>query len=667
MKNHKVNRALARTRSVVGSLGRKIGAMGGATLALALTLQSCGDIPISTPFYSTVDDERALEHKELDAKLVHGALFNEEQFPSARTCQSCHPDHYEEWSVSPHAYAQLSPVFNTMQAAVIDLNNGSFGDFCIRCHNPVGMNLNEPVFESNLYRHPASREGVTCITCHRPKSEFGKLSGRFDVERGTLNGPVLGPTGNKELKRFITHMDEEKGISLATSPEQTGTQIHGEAKEFFYLTQPGFCGACHDVNLGNGFRLEEAFSEYKQSPAAAEGTSCQDCHMGLIHGVNSGYAVGPAAVVAGESSAPRKRTNHMFAGPDYSIVHPGIFPHAHGDALALATLGQWLNFDVEGAWGSDEFEDEIKAKKKIIRARKKAEEDYSDIEIPDFKEPWDNAKKRKRGWAMIKGQKALLARYSQAQMQVLRAGYKIGDMIVDKTGEGGIEFRVEVQNGTDGHNVPTGFIAERTVILQVTVTDSEGTVVMRSGDMDPNGDVRDSHSIYVHNGELHMDEQLFSLQSKFLTRNVRGSERDQVLPINHSVDPLPFLRPATFSVIATGEPRGARIHRQGIEPNGHRWAKYKVKADELTGKGPYSASIKVISGMVPPNLIDAIKHVGFDYGMTAREVADKVVAGRSTLHNHTLDLSSKGTQDKSFDCCAEPTPLPATGAKAEGE
>ena len=33
------------------------------------------------------------------------------------------------------------------------------------------------------------------------------------------------------------------------------------------------CGSCHDVTLPDGFRLEEAFSEYKLSPAAREGIS----------------------------------------------------------------------------------------------------------------------------------------------------------------------------------------------------------------------------------------------------------------------------------------------------------------------------------------------------------------------------------------------------------
>ena len=73
-------------------------------------------------------------------------------------------------------------------------------------------------------------------------------------------------------------------------------------------------------------------------------------------------------------------------------------------------------------------------------------------------------------------------------------------------------------NATDGHGVPTGFDGERNVFLQTTVTDCQGKVVFKSGDLDPNGDVRGENSVYVHNGELPQDKQLFSLQTKFLVR-----------------------------------------------------------------------------------------------------------------------------------------------------
>lgn len=34
------------------------------------------------------------------ADSVHRTLMLEDRFPSANTCATCHPQHYEEWSVS---------------------------------------------------------------------------------------------------------------------------------------------------------------------------------------------------------------------------------------------------------------------------------------------------------------------------------------------------------------------------------------------------------------------------------------------------------------------------------------------------------------------------------------------------------------------------------------
>ena len=284
----------------------------------------------------------------------HEAVFAEDRYPSATSCAPCHEDIYREWSVSSHAYAQMSPVFNAFHATVLLITNGTNGDFCIRCHNPVGMNLEEPEIMSNLDRNPTSREGVTCIACHRLSKAYGKISGRLPIVEGSIYAPVYGPTGDAELQRAI----ESGTFNLQTDPDRAGRAVHAEAREFFQLPTSGFCGTCHDVNLVNGFRLEEAFSEYKHSPAAANGVTCQDCHMASQPGVDSEFAVGPAARLGTRETRPRKRSNHMFAGPDYSIVHPGLFPH-NTEAQALATLREWLTFDYRAGWGTDAFEDDV--------------------------------------------------------------------------------------------------------------------------------------------------------------------------------------------------------------------------------------------------------------------------------------------------------------------
>ena len=95
------------------------------------------------------------------AEEQHAALFAESRYPSASTCGTCHPKQYTEWSVSQHAYSQLSPAYLSLNNKINQLANGSNGDFCLRCHNQVGANLGEDSFASNLERHPTSREGIT--------------------------------------------------------------------------------------------------------------------------------------------------------------------------------------------------------------------------------------------------------------------------------------------------------------------------------------------------------------------------------------------------------------------------------------------------------------------------------------------------------------------------
>ena len=556
---------------------------------------------------TVVPDDAAKAVSESAAK-EHAALFTESKYPSATTCAICHPKQYKEWSVSQHAYSPLSPIYLSLSNKINELANGSNGDFCLRCHNQVGANLGENSFASNLERHPTSREGITCVVCHRQNRDYNKASGRLALVEGGLTEPVFGPRGNEEMARTLK---ESQKFRMVADPEKPGRKVHKEAKQFTSLSSPVFCGSCHDVTLFNGFRLEEAFSEYRMSPAASQGVTCQDCHMGKVEGKASGYEFGPAAIVGGEATKPRKLSSHFFGGPDYSIIHPGIFPH-NSEAQQMATLSEWLQFDHEAGWGTDKFEDTVTDRTK-------------------FPKRWESVDDRFDAREILNSQFELLKWATEKRLEVLRTGYVLGDIITERADAGGIAFRVQVRNGTDGHNVPTGFTGERLVWLQVTVTDGDGRVVFKSGDRDPNGDVRDGHSSYVHAGEAKLDQHLMSLQSLFVTQNGRGGEIEHVIPIPYPVTSLPRVLPSAVSLVFTGEPSTERNHKRGIEPNGERFGEYEVSAAALTGKGPYRANIKLISQAVPVNLIVAMQSVGFDYGMTPRQVGDAVIAGAQVL------------------------------------
>ena len=597
--------------------------------------QSVADIQLAGPAEQPdVTTAGSFEHTEVEQYAIdqlHANCFDRNEFPSAVSCQRCHPGHYEEWSVSSHAYAQLSPVFNAMSAKLNVLTNGTLGDFCIRCHTPVGMARNEPIVMSNVDRYPAAREGVTCVVCHRINQNWGKVSGRQALVGGGLDKPVYGPLGNNMLQHVLSNPDEYGVLSPGKTAGVKSRDIHRESVPFFALTTPATCGSCHDVFGPDGFRLEDAFSEFKRSPAAkTKQQNCQDCHMGVTPGVASGYACEPAAKVGNAYTSPRKRTNHMIVGPDYSIVHPGIFPHnpkavkeenAVEDELqqGLATMRQWLEFDYRSGWGTLPFESSV------------------DPNFP-FPKSWAEQSKRLRARDILDSQFRLLNKASIARHQLLSVGYRLGNVLFEGEDRRGLHFKIKVSNGTDGHSVPTGFDAERLVFLRTTVSDRNGKLVFVSGDLDPNGDVRDAHSFYVRTGKLPLDRQLFSLQSRFLTRNVRGGEREQILNVPYSLDPLPYMRPATRPFTVQGRPLSARKHKQNIEIGGHRWADYTIKRSQLTGAGPYTVNVQLVAAMVPVNLVHEISSAGFDYGMSAREVADAIVAGHVIVHTRNAVL-----------------------------
>jgi hypothetical protein len=537
------------------------------------------------------------------------------EYPSAMECATCHPKQTREWSVSPHAYTQMSPVFNAMTGFVGVGTNGTNGDFCMRCHTPAGMAMGEPIFMDNPDREQVSREGITCIACHKVNRNYGRVSGRQHIKPGDVFTEVYGPEGGEELAR----VQELPEFQLASPDNKKGMAVHLKAEKFFEMSEPSFCGTCHEFYNQVGLRNQETLSEYRHSQSAKDGISCQDCHMGKSPGVSLGddsenYEYGPAAIVNGKPTKTRKLTNHMMAGPDHTLIHPGLFP-LNPQAKELAEVDDWTKFDWKSGWGTDEFEDEV-------------DDNF------EFPEVWENYDDRADASEIIRNNLDLINEYMEQRLALLKNGYNIGEIEVSKATDSGIKFKVKVENITEGHSVPTGF-SIRPLYLRVEVTDESGNTIFQSGDLDPNGDFRDEHSLYVQHGQLGLDPYLFNLQPKFTVRNIRGGERTEPVPVNYSGSPLPFIRPFPMSFTLAGRPKGLRIKRHGIQTGGHRWAKYKVKGNLLTGSENYNVNVKLIAPMIPVNLINTIKDMGFEYNMTAKQLADRVVSGHTTVWEYS--------------------------------
>ena len=232
------------------------------------------------------------------------------KFISANDCATCHPSEYREWRTSMHAYAQHSPVFLAFVKTVLRNSGGTLGPFCVRCHSPEGVALGESAIIPNDQRHEIALESVTCITCHGAHTRDGQASAVFTV-------PLPG-NGNPVIYGPFYGFDEPNAPS---DPSMRLIKSPHESRYRQYLTGSRFCGQCHDVFLTDGTRIEEAFSEWKNSPYARRGVTCQACHMSPDPGKPVPFKVEPIVDTDLFPNAPaRPRSTHLFAGPDYSIL-----------------------------------------------------------------------------------------------------------------------------------------------------------------------------------------------------------------------------------------------------------------------------------------------------------------------------------------------------------
>ena len=74
----------------------------------------------------------------------HAEVFANDQYPSASKCAQCHKKIYDEWRVSAHAYAAVSPMFHKFEQKMTELTKGTVGTFCVRCHAPAAVQMGLP-------------------------------------------------------------------------------------------------------------------------------------------------------------------------------------------------------------------------------------------------------------------------------------------------------------------------------------------------------------------------------------------------------------------------------------------------------------------------------------------------------------------------------------------
>ncbi len=503
-------------------------------------------------------------------------------YPTAAQCGECHKQIYEEWSSSQHAYSSISPMFHAFEQKFQELTKGTVGTFCVRCHQQVGTQLGENRETPLWAMSQISREGVSCITCHRVKEQYGKVNGERRVEPGKIFEPVYGSGEKSVLKDILANKET---YSVKTSEDGRGNSIHNGMMTNPQLTKSEFCVSCHQVAVNLGIKLEIVWDQYRDSPARQAGVTCQDCHMGKVPGKPEGYATGPSAVIGGKEINPgRKHANHRFMGPGYAIAHPGIFPH-NVKAQAF-TMKDWLQFDWRAGWGTNDFED------KVARGKIKV----------DFPKRWADPLDREDARQIIEDNLAKLDQRDEFRRQIMENGTKVDGPYIEgdpKVGRN-LAFSYKIKNLNSGHNLPSGSLgAQPQLWVNVALVDPDGKNVWESGYVDNNGDLADLHSLEVAAGRIKTDQQVVNFQTKFLTTNVKGTDREMYLPVNFDADPLPHLRPPQIPTTVLNHPPLVRMENHSLPPLGEKLAKYQVPGNLITKPGNYRLAFRLRSRAEP--------------------------------------------------------------------
>ncbi len=514
----------------------------------------------------------------------HAEVFANDLYPSATKCAQCHKKIYDEWRVSAHAYAAVSPMFNKFEQKMAELTQGTVGTFCVRCHAPAAVQMGFPRSGSIVDAPLVFREGVSCVACHRVKEAYGRVNGERRIEPGPIQAPVYGSIGGDGVARAINDKDNYK-IKIDPNDKKPGQEIHLQGIQFEQLSESDYCQACHQVMVHPGISLEVVWAQYRAGPACKKGIRCQDCHMGLVPGKPLGFEYGPAAEMNDKVvDNHRKHSNHMFFGPGNSIAHPGVFPH--NEKSYRWTIDQWLEYDWRTGWGTEPFEKAV-AQGQLAAA---------------FPPNWTSADERRDARKVLDENFQLLAVKKASSIAVMEAGTHVdGPFFRDPPQLGcDLQLHYKVSNVSEGHNSPSGSLgAQPQLWLNVVLSGPTGERLWESGYLDANGDLANQHSHLVTQRLIPPDRQLFNLQSQFMITGVKGTDREMYLPVNVDIDQLPFLRPGNIPYTVLNHPPFVRMEQKSIPPLGNKLARYRIPGDLFTQPGTYRLSVRLRSRMEP--------------------------------------------------------------------
>ncbi len=172
------------------------------------------------------------------------------------SCGTCHKEQYKDWRTTLHSKSMGPGVIGQLVDKV--KSNPKFVSNCQQCHSPLSEQyILKPDKDGNYQKNPVynkslSHTGINCAACH--------------------------------VRAHRRYSSPKKGRKVSHPPFMPKKyHIHGGVIRRKWFKESRFCARCHQFPENqmalNGKLIENTYNEWKASPWAEKGVTCQDCHM----------------------------------------------------------------------------------------------------------------------------------------------------------------------------------------------------------------------------------------------------------------------------------------------------------------------------------------------------------------------------------------------------
>ncbi len=217
--------------------------------------------------------------------------LDERELLDPESCRGCHPEHYQQWSGSMHAYTGVDPLFAAQLRLGQEETQGELGDHCVSCHSPMALRAGVTEDGLNLDEVEPYLRGITCAACHLVEGVFrDHNAGHSMADDGRLRGGIMHPVENE------AHDSAYSLVHDRNSPDSSE-----------------LCGTCHCVWSSNEVHVERTMDEWRETVFSTYDLTrqtCSNCHMRGRDG---------AAAVT-EHLPVRRLHDHSWPGVDTALI-----------------------------------------------------------------------------------------------------------------------------------------------------------------------------------------------------------------------------------------------------------------------------------------------------------------------------------------------------------